>query len=61
MYCSSMHSLINDIREKLSLEYAPILHDTRIGQMMYADDLVLLSTSEKGLAGLVHICIVVHI
>ena len=38
---------INDIGKKLSLEYATVLHDIKICHLMYADDLVLLSTSEK--------------
>ena len=40
---------INDIGEDLLLDDVPILHDSRISHLLYADDLVLLSTSESGL------------
>ena len=40
---------INDIGEDVLLDDAPILHDSRISHLLYADDLVLLSTSEIGL------------
>ena len=40
---------INDIGEDLLLDDAPILHDSRLSHLLYADDLVLLSTSEIGL------------
>ena len=43
------NTFINDIGEILSLEYAPILHDTKIGHLINAGDLVLLSTSEKSM------------
>ena len=32
------------IGKKVSLEYAPVLYDTKIGNLMYVEDLVLLST-----------------
>ena len=40
---------INDIGDDLLLDDAPILHDSKISHLLYADDLVLLSTSENGL------------
>ena len=40
---------INDIGNDLLLDDAPILHDSKISHLLYADDLVLLSTSENGL------------
>ena len=40
---------INDIGDEMCVTGVPILHDTRISHLLYADDLVLLSTSETGL------------
>lgn len=40
---------INDIGDDLLLDDAPILHDSNISHLLYADDLVLLSTTEIGL------------
>ena len=40
---------MNDIGDDLLLDDAPILHDSRISHLLYADDLVLMSTSEIGL------------
>ena len=40
---------INDIGDDLFTDDAPILHDSRVSHLLYADDLVLLSTSEIGL------------
>ena len=40
---------INDIGDDLLTDDAPILHDSRVSHLLYADDLVLLSTSEIGL------------
>ena len=40
---------INDIGDEMCVTDVPILHDTRISHLLYADDLVLLSTSETGL------------
>ena len=41
-----LNIFINDIGEDLLLDDAPILHDSRISHLLYADDFVLLSTSE---------------
>ena len=40
---------INDIGDDLLLDDAPMLHDSKISHLLYADDLVLLSTTEIGL------------
>ena len=40
---------INDIGDNLLLDGAPILHESRISHLLYADDLVLFSTSENEL------------
>ena len=40
---------INDIGDNLVNDDAPILHDSIISHLLYADDLILLSTSEMGL------------
>ena len=40
---------LNDIGNKLCIDDAPILHDSKISHLLYADDLVLLSTFEIGL------------
>ena len=40
---------INDIGDEMCVTDVPVLHDTRISHLLYADDLVLLSTSETGL------------
>ena len=37
---------INDIGDDLLLDDAPMLHDSKISHLLYADDLVLLSTTE---------------
>ena len=40
---------IYDICDDLLLDDAPMLHDSKISHLLYADDLVLLSTTEIGL------------
>ena len=40
---------INDIGDDLLLDDAPMLHDSKISHLLYADDLVLLLTTEIGL------------
>ena len=40
---------LNDIGDEMCVTDVLILHDTRISHLLYADDLVLLSTSETGL------------
>lgn len=40
---------INDIGDELCINDVPILHDTRISHLLYADDLVLFATTEAGL------------
>ena len=40
---------INDIGNSLLLHDAPIVHDSKVNHLLYADDLVLLSTTEEGL------------
>lgn len=40
---------INDIGDEMCVNDVPILHDTRISHLLYAEDLVLLATSETGL------------
>ena len=40
---------INDIGNTLLVDDAPVVYDTKVNHLLYADDLVLLSTSEEGL------------
>lgn len=40
---------INDIGNTLLTDAAPILYDSKVNHLLYADDLVLLSTTEEGL------------
>ena len=40
---------INDIGNSLLSHDAPIVHDSKVNHLLYADDLVLLSTTEEGL------------
>ena len=40
---------INDIGNTLLVDSAPVVYDTKVNYLLYADDLVLLSTSEEGL------------
>ena len=40
---------INDISSEIVSDSSPILHDTRVSHLLYADDLVLLSLTEEGL------------
>ena len=40
---------INDIGNTLSTDDTPIIHDSNINHLLYANDLVLLSTTEEGL------------
>ena len=40
---------INDIGNTLSTDDTPIIHDSNINHLLYADDLVLFSTTEEGL------------
>ena len=40
---------INDICSEILSDSSPILHDTRVSHLLYADDLVLLSLTEEGL------------
>ena len=44
-----LNIFINDIGDDLLLDDAPMLHDSKISHLLYADDLVLLSTTEIGL------------
>ena len=40
---------INDIGNTLLTDAAPILQESKVNHLLYADDLVLLSTTEEGL------------
>ena len=40
---------MNDIGDSLLLDDAPMLHDYKLNHLLYADDLLLLSTSSSGL------------
>ena len=40
--------VINDIGNTLLTDAAPILHDSKVNHLLYADDLVLHSTTEEG-------------
>lgn len=40
---------INDIGEDMNIDDVPILYDTKVSHLLYADDLVLFSTTEAGL------------
>ena len=40
---------INDIGNTLLVDAAPVVYDAKVNHLLYADDLVLLSTSEEGL------------
>ena len=40
---------INDIGTTLSTDDAPIVYDSKVNHLLYADDLVLMSTTEEGL------------
>ena len=40
---------INDIGTTLLTEGAPIVYDSKVNHLLYADDLVLMSTTEEGL------------
>ena len=40
---------INDIGNTLLADDAPILYDSKVNHLLYADDLVLMSTTEEGL------------
>ena len=40
---------INDIGNTLSTDDAPIVYDSKVNHLLYADDLVLMSTTEEGL------------
>ena len=42
---------INDIGNTLLTDAAPILYDSKVNHLLYADDLVLLSTTEEVLHG----------
>ena len=45
----SINILINDIGDAMSEQDAPLLLDHRITHLLYADDILLLSTIPKGL------------
>ena len=39
----------NDIGNTLLVDAAPVVYDTKVNHLLYADDLVLLSTTKEGL------------
>ena len=45
----SFNIFINDIGTTLSTDDAPIVYDSKVNHLLYADDLVLMSTTEEGL------------